>query len=194
MDAEVRKALARWPNVPACYGWLRLSARGEWLIGMQAERITHRGLSDFIDRNYAHDARGAWFFQNGPQKVYVALDYTPIVYRLSGRRSESLETHTGQAVGQIESAYLDERGALLLVTAAGPGVVCDRDLSALVEYLVDASGQPLSEAQLEALATNPYAYAGGIALAILAQRIPLHGVLREDAPRKFGFVRNPCPE
>jgi hypothetical protein len=33
---------------------------------------------NFIQRNYDHDAQGQWFFQNGPQRVYVELEATPM--------------------------------------------------------------------------------------------------------------------
>lgn len=30
MDEIVKAAMAKWPEVPACYGWLGLDARGQW--------------------------------------------------------------------------------------------------------------------------------------------------------------------
>ena len=32
MDDIVKAALKKWPNVPACYGWLALDARGDWYM------------------------------------------------------------------------------------------------------------------------------------------------------------------
>ena len=32
MDDIVKQALAKWPNVPDCYGWLGLDARGLWYM------------------------------------------------------------------------------------------------------------------------------------------------------------------
>ena len=32
MDEIVKKAMAKWPNVPACSGWLGLDARGQWYM------------------------------------------------------------------------------------------------------------------------------------------------------------------
>ena len=49
MDALVARSMAKWPNVPAVYGWLELDRRGSWRI--KGERIGHRGLCDFIARN-----------------------------------------------------------------------------------------------------------------------------------------------
>jgi len=32
MDDLVHQAMAKWPNVPDCYGWLGLDARGDWYM------------------------------------------------------------------------------------------------------------------------------------------------------------------
>jgi hypothetical protein len=42
MDEAVRQALARWPDVPDCFGWLSLSRRGEWQL--PDGPIRHAGL------------------------------------------------------------------------------------------------------------------------------------------------------
>jgi hypothetical protein len=102
MDDIVRQAIAKWPNVPDCYGWLGLDARGNWYMrddrtqaagpfssadgGTPASRgslLRHEKLVEFIQRNYESDAQGHWFFQNGPQRVYVELDLTPMVWRVA---------------------------------------------------------------------------------------------------------------
>ena len=76
MDTAVIQALARWPNVPDCYDWLMLDRRGRWRLrhpqdAMRFEPIQHAELRDYIARNYSVDTSGAWYFQNGPQKVFV---------------------------------------------------------------------------------------------------------------------------
>ena len=85
MDEIVIRGMLKWPNVPAVYGWLSLDRRGSWMIknvSGRFERIANAAVNDFIGRNYAVDEEGRWYFQNGPQRVFVALDYTPWVYRL----------------------------------------------------------------------------------------------------------------
>ncbi|HUI59871.1 MAG TPA: DUF2946 family protein, partial [Steroidobacteraceae bacterium] len=82
MDQIVQQAMAKWPNVPSVYGWLTLDRRGRWAI--KGERLTNPAITAFIGRNYGSDPQGRWFFQNGPQRVFVSLAYTPLVYRLSG--------------------------------------------------------------------------------------------------------------
>ena len=96
MDDIVRQALAKWPNVPHCYGWLGLDARGNWYMRddrtqaagpfavAKGSLLRHDKLIDFIQRNYEHDEAGQWFFQNGPQRVFVALAYTPLVVHFEG--------------------------------------------------------------------------------------------------------------
>ena len=41
MDEIVKAALKKWPNVPDCYGWLALDARGDWY--MRDERTQAAG-------------------------------------------------------------------------------------------------------------------------------------------------------
>ncbi len=111
MDDIVRQALAKWPNVPHCTGWLLLDRRGNWRMrdeaaqasGAPGEPIRHEALLGFINRNYDADERGQWFFQNGPQRVYVELGYTPWVVRLSAGADGALALQD-QAGGAYEPA------------------------------------------------------------------------------------------
>jgi hypothetical protein len=123
MDAVVAQAMAKWPNVPAVYGWLALDRRGNWLI--KGERIANHALRDFIARNYEADDEGRWYFQNGPQRVYVSLAYAPLVVHYEG---ESLIDHCGRPFA-AERAYLDDEGSVLVVGARHVALVDDRDLA-----------------------------------------------------------------
>ena len=100
MDDLVLRGMAKWPNVPAVYGWLSLDRRGQWLI--KGERISNPIVTAFIGRNYERDERGCWFFQNGPQRVFVASRLHAPRLRVVGaeRRALALEAHTGQAGGR----------------------------------------------------------------------------------------------
>src|SRR3954452_3947314 len=129
MDEAVIRSMLKRPDVPSVYGWLALDRRGDWLIkaaGGSFGRITNTAVADFIGRNYAADDAGRWYFQNGPQRVFVSLDYTPWVWRLDGA-AERLVSHTGAEAGSLRAAFADDAGALLLQTALGIGVVSDRD-------------------------------------------------------------------
>jgi DUF2946 family protein len=146
MDAAVLRALAKWPQVPDVYGWLALDRRGEWRI--KDERIGNAALRAFICRNYAADARGCWYFQNGPQKVFVQLAYTPLIARLE---TGKLFDHCGRPFGQPRDMWLDEEGSLLLEGATGVALLDDRDLAAYAEL------QPGSLAALPRLARGEVA-------------------------------------
>lgn len=185
MDASVQAALAKWPNVPACYGWLSLDRRGQWRL--QGEPVRHAGLTAFMNRNYACDEQGNWFVQNGPQKVYVALEYAPSILRLNGSK---LVAHTGQDVGRIVGAWLDEEGSLLLQTDLGPALLDDRDLPVMLEYIQNAPGDSADD---EALLRFIAGKEGDLRFAWQGAVLPLSFLPRSEAPRHFGYVQEPKP-
>jgi len=170
MDDAVIRSMLKWPDVPAVYGWLCLDRRGNWRVRMESreqarfEPIGNDALKGFICRNYAADARGRWFFQNGPQRVYVALAYAPFVYRMEG---ESISDHCGRQVAAVDAAWLDEEGSLIIMAENGPGILDDRDLAAVAD-------------QLEA---------GFFATG--AQRLALGRLPSGELEQRFSFVRLP---
>ena len=123
MDEIVARSIAKWPNVPAVYGWLELDRRGNWLI--KGERIGNPALREFIGRNYEADERGRWFFQNGPQRVYVRLAYTPLVVHYEGDR---LFDHCGRLFVSRRT-YQDDEGSVLVEGDLGIALLDDRDLA-----------------------------------------------------------------
>lgn len=133
MDASVLQSMVRWPGVPDVYGWLALDRRGNWLMRGHAEgrfaRIGNAALREFIGRNYGRDARGCWYFQNGPQRVFVSLAYTPLVLRLEG---ESLVDHCGRPA-RAQATLRDDEGSVLLLVERGVGLLDDRDLLRFAE-------------------------------------------------------------
>ena len=173
MDDLVRQAMAKWPHVPDCYGWLALDARGQWwmrddrcqalgafqsgVAGARGSLLRHDKLIDFIQRNYEADPQGRWYFQNGPQRVFVELDSTPLVWRLdaTGRAT----AHTG-ACAAVLAALLDEHGHLYLHTPLGLGRVHTQDMH-LAADLLERGHWPLEE------------------------------VMAQDLPQRFGYVRSP---
>jgi hypothetical protein len=127
MDEIVARSLAKWPNVPAVFGWLALDRRGNWL--MQGQTIGNRALREFIARNYEADAHGRWFFQNGPQRVYVSLAYTPLVVHYAG---DTLFDHCGRPFTSRE-AFQDDEGSVLLLGERGLALLDDRELAHFAE-------------------------------------------------------------
>jgi hypothetical protein len=187
MDEIVLRSMLKWPDVPAVYGWLSLDRRGNWMIKTVAgrfERIAHAAVREFIGRNYASDREGRWYFQNGPQKVFVALGYTPWVYRLDDA-GQGLLTHTGLAPRALEAVFVDDAGALLLETEIGIGVLLDRDLAGFLGRLADGRGL---ERLLEEVAR------GAAAKAMLqGKMVAIASIRSADVPGRFGFVARPAP-
>jgi len=136
LDPLVERAMAKWPHVPDCYGWLALDRRGQWRI--QGEIVRHAGAVAFLGRNYRADGDGRWYVQNGPQRVFVDLAYTPWIYRLAS--GPALTTHGGQVCPDIRAAYLDDEGSVLFATGLGIGVLDDRDLCAFESALHESAG------------------------------------------------------
>ena len=189
MDDIVKAALAKWPNVPHCYGWLGLDARGNWYMrddraqaagpfcggpGLEPVRqaaskgslLKHDKLIDFIQRNYESDestgssAKGQWFFQNGPQRVYVELQATPFIWRVDAAPEFAVTAHTGQPA-RVQRCVLDEHGRLYLETDVGFGLVHTLDMM----HAADAVEQGLW--------------------------VP-EEILAHDLPGRFGYVRSPA--
>lgn len=169
MDDIVRQAMAKWPNVPHCYGWLALDARGQWYMRddrtqaagpfpqSKGSLLRHEKLIEFIHRNYERDADGQWFFQNGPQRVYVELESTPLVWRLGP--GQTVTSHTGRPV-QVRGAVLDEQGHLYLDTDLGFGLVHSMDMAQAADAIEQGTWQPQEMRQ-------------------------------DDLPARFGYVTSP---
>ncbi|CAH2897503.1 MAG: hypothetical protein PPHEMADM_2601 [uncultured Paraburkholderia sp.] len=193
MDDIVKQALAKWPNVPSCTGWLMLDRRGQWRMRDEAAQasgspgvpIRHEALLGFINRNYECDERGQWFFQNGPQRVYVELGYTPWVVRLSVQADGALALRD-QAGSPFEpsAVYADDEGGILFAGAYDPlhtsappriAVLHDHDLDVFADHTT--------------LADNPFSgnfhWNGGASL-------PLQPIRREEVASRFGFVQSPA--
>lgn len=141
MDDIVRQAMAKWPKVPHCVGWLGLDARGNWCLrDEQAQAqglfaggpapargsvLQHAKLIDFIGRNYACDDIGQWYFQNGPQRVFVELQITPFIWRVAD--DFSVSAHIG-APARVQRSFVDEIGRVYLETDIGFGLVHSLDM------------------------------------------------------------------
>lgn len=160
MDEIVKAAMAKWPHVPDCYGWLGLDSRGQWWMrddatqaagpfaGPQATpasrgaKLTHDKLVEFIGRNYGVDDRGCWYFQNGPQRVFVELAYTPWVWRLE--QDLQVMSHTGIPV-RVNQWFEDAQGRLLGLADCGWGVLHTQDLVRFVDAFSSQAIVPLQQ-------------------------------------------------
>ena len=163
MDDIVQQALIKWPNVPHCYGWLGLDARGRWYLrddAVQAqgafpqskgELLEHKKLIAFIERNYEADDQGQWFFQNGPQRVYVERIEPDL----------SLLSHTGRAASATTATcLLDDEGRVYVASDMGLGLVHTLDVAQAAD-------------------------------AIEREEWAVQAVGADNLPEQYGFVRSP---
>ena len=158
MDDIVRQAMAKWPNVPHCYAWLGLDARGNWYMrddraqaagpcpASKGSLLRHEKLVEFIHRNYEHDERGQWYFQNGPQRVYVELECAPYVWRVTA--AGDVVSHTGRAA-QVRECVLDDQGRVYLDTDLGFGLVHTLDMEAAADLIEAGRWSPVERAASE---------------------------------------------
>lgn len=179
MDDLVKQAMLKWPDVPHCYGWLALDQRGQWWMRDSATQaagafphskgwlLEHAALIAFIGRNYQADELGQWYFQNGPQRVYVELENTPIVWHWQGYDAVGqgqVRPHYAladvAATSAPQACFLDEEGVVYLLCQQQLGVVYSQDVGAVADWLEQTNCQP-------------------------------EAVRREELPQRFGFVRSP---
>ncbi len=195
MDDIVKQAMAKWPNVPHCYGWLALDARGAWRMRDEAaqganapgDKLNNPTLVGFINRNYAHDEQGRWYFQNGPQRVYVNLEATPFIARTDP--AQGMTVQTGAALPSIERLFLTESGEAIVQAGEIVAQVDDRDVAPLFEHL-ELDGKPVGDEALLAWLDNE---TGTLTLRYRGAQVPVERVARDALPQRFGFVRTPAP-
>lgn len=190
MDEDVLRAIAKWPDVPAVFGWMKLDRRGRFWV--KDTLVTHALSQAFIGRNFCGDEKGRWYFQNGPQRVFVALEETPLVFY---RQNHQWRDQLGRKVVRVQSARVDELGNLYLVSDQGIGLIDDRDLVAFVAAFRNADGElldPASEATL--LESIGDASVAEVFVSWDGRLLQLKSTVRQRLPQLFGFVRNPEPE
>ena len=174
MDDIVKAALAKWPNVPDCYGWLGLDARGHWFMrddraqasgsfasgrpGAKGSMLRHEKLIEFIARNYEADGQGRWYFQNGPQRVFVELEATPLIWRLDEQFQATAQT--GE-LARIQRCVLDEHGRVYVDADIGFGLVHSNDVALAADAIESGLWVP-------------------------------EEVLTADLPQRFAYVRSPA--
>ena len=196
MDDIVKQAMAKWPNVPYCYGWLALDARGTWRMRDEAaqradapgDKLTNAALVGFITRNYLSDERGCWYFQNGPQRVYINLEATPFIARTDP--AQGLVLHTGQPLGAPEEAFMTDAGGIVLRAGQTVAQVDDRDAAQLLQAF-ELDGRPAADEDVMAWLEGG---AGNLALRWRDRRIAVGRLTADEVPARFGFVRRPQAE
>jgi len=201
MDKDVLDAIARWPDVPAVFGWLSLTARGQWRLhpdgkateGGPGESIQNTQIQRFINRNYTSDEAGRWFFQNGPQRVFVRLDAAPLIASMDTGNG-TLLSHLGETLSDVCAWFVTCEGNLYFESSHGAGCVIDRDLGTLADTLQTPDGQTLAQwwesgGQAQTKVLDPSGR-----YPVLSQSTPLVRLAdHASVPDLLGFIANPQP-
>ncbi len=193
MDDIVKQAMAKWPNVPHCYGWLALDARGNWRMrdeaaqraGAPGDKLANAALVGFINRNYAHDDKGRWYFQNGPQRVYVNLEATPYIARTDPAQGFVLQT--GQTLAALDAVFMLDTGALILQAGEIVAQLDDRDVAQVLARM-ELEGAPAS---VEAIMAWLEDDTEELTLVLANQRVRVERLSAEALQRRFGYVQSP---
>lgn len=199
--------MARWPNVPDVFGWLSLNKQGHWrlhtegdaLADVNADNTLRQGvpiaskrINQFINRNYTKESQGQWYFQNGPQRVYIRLDVAPFVLHTvdTDLVRPTFLTHNGLRTQAVTRWCLDDAGHLYADTDLGPGLVAGRDLAQVLDALVTVDGDSLMDVLDQLLSgsatSQDVRWRDG-------SRASCHTCLFDEAPGLLGFIRCPRP-
>ncbi len=212
MDEQVIAAMARWPDVPAVFGWLSLTESGQWRLHPQGdalqnsscpgEEITSPQVLAFMSRNYEADDAGQWYFQNGPQRVYVRLDGAPYVAHTttdaaSGRFK--LRTHTGLDIRKLHALYLTPAGHVYAATDRGAALIAGRDLPAFLDALQTETPSTATNAEEdvhEALTRclgrkATVLLRSDVIVGFSEEAVPLHHCTEQALEDRLGFRRLP---
>lgn len=196
MDDIVAAAMAKWPNVPDVYNWLRLDQRGRWRVRARDyeksgrfETIGNRAVVEFIGRNYQADDSGRWFFQNGPQRVFVGLACAPWVFRFDGEHLPL--THTGREASSVDAVLIDEDQTPIFAADIGPGALSDQDFAGFIAALRDAGGKPLTDEAFEAWLGD--AGKSQIRCAIGNASHMVERITRAELAQRYRFNPDPQP-
>ena len=210
MDDIVKRAMLKWPTVPHCYGWLALDARGNWRMrdehaqhaNLPGDKIVHTALLAFINRNYGCDEAGRWYFQNGPQRVFVNLEATPFIARTDPLHAFLL--HTGAVMTPIDAVWLTDSGRVIFESAGRVALLDDRDTAQCLGMIyvdvgadadVDADGNV--DAISDDLLLEWIASAGTSASLVMMvgdQAISVGWRDEQRLAKESGFVQIPLPD
>ena len=196
----------KWPNVPDCFGWLALDRRGQWRMRdeftqqnkLPGQVIKHTTLNEFIARNYACDERGRYFFQNGPQRVFISLDATPWIVRfIPSEISSKLINQCNQTM-EPTAALSDEKGNIYIVGnvdqiiyngIANESSQFTKSASQTIALLHDHDLDHFSE--LAKLREEACSFGGSWFWQ--DKQLPLDPIHSDELAARFNFVANPLP-
>ena len=207
MDDQVLRSLMKWPNVPDCYGWLALDRRGQWRMRdefaqqnhLPGQVIKHAALNECIARNYACDEFGRYFFQNGPQRVFISLDFTPWIVRITPGELGSNLINQCNLTMEPTAALSDEKGNIYIV-----GNVDQMIYSATTDQIsqftkIDSQTIALLHdhdldhfSELAKLREETCSFGGSWVWQ--DKQLPLDPIHSDELAPRFNFITNPLPQ
>ena len=206
MDEQVLRSLIKWPNVPHCFGWLALDRRGQWRMrdefiqanGLPGNVIHHQALHEFIARNYACDTTGRYFFQNGPQRVFITLDATPWIIRIIPTGAEPNLLTQCQSSFKPQSALSDESGNIYITGLVKNTVDASADAENISNDFIQMECPSIALlhdhdldlfADLAKLREEACSFGGSWSWH--GETLPLDPVHSDELSERFGFVKKP---
>jgi hypothetical protein len=147
--------------------------------------IRHPALLAFIYRNYLRNNDGAWYFQNGPQRVFVNLVQTPFIARTDP--IHGFITHDGAAMTPIEHVWITGEGRLILGSGERIAMIDDRDLAECLS-LLRVEGEPVDDTFLLEWLSNSKSTLQFLCGESL---LPVHALYDENLGTALGFNPNP---
>ncbi|QWD63829.1 DUF2946 family protein [Polynucleobacter sp. MWH-UH2A] len=204
MDEQVLRSLIKWPNVPDCYGWLSLDRRGQWRMrdefaqqnGLPGQVIEHTALKEFIYRNYACDDLGRYFFQNGPQRVFISLSIAPWIARIiPSNDAQKIVTQCHTEISPT-SALSDEQGNIYIAGSVKQSICIDLTTQEFktedctsVALLHDHDLDQFSE--LAKLREEACSFGGSWNWQ--GRQLALDPIHSSELSERFGFIKDPEP-
>jgi len=200
MDYAIEAALQKWPQVPHCYGWLNFDRRGEWRVQneyaqqhkLPGDLITHQGLKSYIEAHLAHDTNGHYFFQNGPQRVFIHFTYCPWVIRFYPLEAGhwQLRTTLGQVIQPL-ACFLDEHGQIMFEADFSSRMVNDEGV--FLNKTVRSIGL-LHDHDLEIFSAFAKVFqnnCGSLGEFLWHQKLSIEPIHSKDLPGRYHFANHP---
>ena len=147
--------------------------------------IRHESLLSFIYRNYDCDSRGAWHFQNGPQRVYVELETTPFIARTDPALGFVLHDRT--PVREIDHVFMTDTGQLIIQSQQKIAMLDPSDLAHCLAMLC-INGESIADDDLLSWLSAPNQL---LQMKVGQQFKSVEWVDSNQLQNRFGFIAHP---
>lgn len=164
--------------------------------GLPGQIIEHGALKEFIARNYACDSAGRYFFQNGPQRVFITLSAAPWIARIiPGEDAPKIMTQCQTEINPT-SALSDEQGNIYIAGSIQQSICKDLETQEFktevctgIALLHDHDLDQFSE--LAKLREEACSFGGSWNWQ--DKQLPLDPIHSTELSEQFGFIKDPKP-